>query len=83
MPGPHPDDLPETGSESGVCGLSMTPHSLDLRRLRRRSRDKPRSYKGSHGICYFFPFTTNCAGASPRACQFGRYMDSTCGGGTR
>ena len=27
--------------------------------------------------------TTILPGVSPRACQFGRYIDSTCGGGTR
>jgi hypothetical protein len=29
------------------------------------------------------PLITISAGVSPTACQFGRYIDSTCGGGTR
>ena len=29
------------------------------------------------------PLITRSAGVSPTACQFGRYIDSTCGGGTR
>ncbi|MNQ71956.1 hypothetical protein D3C85_866460 [compost metagenome] len=31
----------------------------------------------------YFPRTTSFSGASPSACQLGRYMDSTVGGGTR
>ena len=32
---------------------------------------------------YQRPLITRSAGVSPTACQFGRYIDSTCGGGTR
>ncbi|GBH13155.1 Cellobiose phosphorylase [Pseudomonas syringae pv. actinidiae] len=66
--------------------------TIHLQRMYRPLREQVRS----HGYAFqstnqpidqpvsdHLPFTTICAGASPNACQFGRYMDSTCGGGTR
>ncbi len=40
-----PRDLARSGSKPGTCGLPVTPRVQVLRRVPRRSRDEPRSYK--------------------------------------
>ncbi|KAA8715800.1 hypothetical protein F4W70_05860 [Pseudomonas cannabina] len=54
-----------------------------LQRMHRPLRSHKIAFQASKAVSDHLPLTTICAGASPRACQFGRYIDSTCGGGTR
>jgi hypothetical protein len=59
-------DMARSGSKSCVRGLPVPPCEQVLRRVPRRSRDKPGSHMGVQG--------QNGIRACPRRCRSGRYL---------